>query len=103
MIPYPDVTSLPEELARAVGRMVRLVNEMRRRHPDLDTLALSTETALDREAATVLADWVECQGGNFRLMLSPWDGRQFLNGRSPFASAPQAASGAGAEEEPELS
>lgn len=84
MIPYPDVSNLPDELARAVCRMVRLVNEMRRRHPDLDMLAISTETELDHRAAGLVAAWVESQGGELRLMISPWDGRRFIEGDGPF-------------------
>jgi len=81
MIPYPDVTRLPEELGLAVCRMVRLVNEMRRRYPDLEQFALSTETELDRRAAAIVVRHVERLGLGFTLLLSPWDGRDYMEGR----------------------
>lgn len=80
-IPYPDTTQLPDELSLAVSRLVRLVNELRRRRPELDRLAVSTETALDRQAAHLLSQHIERLGLDFQLMLSPWDGRQFMEGK----------------------
>lgn len=80
-IPYPDISRLPDDQAQAVSRLVRLVNELRRRRPDLDRVAVSTETALDRHAAHLLAQHIERLGLPFELMLSPWDGRQFMEGK----------------------
>jgi len=88
MIPYPDVTSLPDDLGLAVCRMVRLVNEMRRRHPDLDRVAISTETPLDRRAAELVARYIERTVPDFQMMLSPWDGRQFMADGQGFGPLP---------------
>lgn len=78
MMPYPDIAALPDDLAAALVRLVRLVNQMRRRHPDLDRMALSVETELDLRAAVILIQHVEAAGKGFELMLSPWDGRRLL-------------------------
>ena len=86
MIPFPDVSALSPDLAAAIVRMVRLVNEMRRRHPDLDRFAISTETEIVRLAAGFVGSWVERQGLDFSLMISPWDGRQVKRGEPPFTS-----------------
>lgn len=78
MLPYPDLSSLPDDVARAVVRLVRLVNQMRLRHPDLDRFALSVENETDLRAAVIVCRLVEQQCRDFELMLSPWDGRQLL-------------------------
>lgn len=80
MVTYPDISSLPDDLAASLVRLVRLVNQLRIRDPDLDQVALSVETELDYRAATILIRHVERSGDGFRLMLSPWDGRQLLDG-----------------------
>lgn len=88
MLPYPDITELPDDLAAALVRLVRLINQLRLRNPDLDRLALSVETELDLRAAIILIRHVEQRGGRFDLMLSPWDGRQLLDGPSLDAMPP---------------
>lgn len=80
MLPYPDITNLPDELAASVVRLVRLINQLRTRHPELDRLALSVETELDLRAAVILIRHIEMSRIDFQLMLSPWDGRQLLDG-----------------------
>ncbi len=82
MLPYPHLSDLPDDLAAALARLVRLINQLRRRNPDLDRLALSVETELDLRAAIILIRHIEQRGGNFHLMLSPWDGRLLLDGPS---------------------
>jgi hypothetical protein len=78
MLPYPDLHSLPDDLAAALVRLVRLVNQLRVRRPDLDRMALSLETEVDLRAARLLIDHLDDVDDDFRLMLSPWDGRQLL-------------------------
>lgn len=78
MLSYPDISSLPDDLAAALVRLVRLINQMRLRDPGLDRLALSVETELDLHAAVILIRHVERTCRDFQLMLSPWDGRQLL-------------------------
>ncbi|MFV3073087.1 hypothetical protein [Niveispirillum fermenti] len=78
MVPYPDITALPDDLAAALVRLVRLVNQMRMRCPDLDHVALSVETDIDWQAATILTRHIELTCRDFRLMLSPWDGRNLI-------------------------
>ncbi|MFV3128600.1 hypothetical protein [Niveispirillum sp. KHB5.9] len=80
MVSYPDISRLPDDLAASLVRLVRLVNQLRTRNPDLDQLALSVETELDFHAATILVHHVEGSDDDFQLMLSPWDGRQLLEG-----------------------
>ncbi len=79
-VPYPDLSSLPDDLAAALVRLIRLVNQMRVRCPDLDSVALSVETEIDRRAARLLVQHVERTCPGFTLMLSPWDGRSLLDG-----------------------
>lgn len=79
-VPYPDITALPDDLAAALVRLVRLINQMRLRRPDLDRLALSVETEVDLRAARLLIRHVERTCPGFSLMLSPWDGRRLLDG-----------------------
>ncbi|ACI98345.1 hypothetical protein [Rhodospirillum centenum] len=71
MIPYPDLTDLPASLARAVVRMVRLVNEMHRRHPDLDCFAIDADDPLDRQALAIVAQHVDGLNLSFRLLPAP--------------------------------
>lgn len=78
MLPYPDISSLPDDVSRAVVRLVRLVNQMRLRHPELDRFALSVENETDLRAAVIVCRHVERHCRDFELMLSPWDGRQLL-------------------------
>lgn len=80
-LPYPDLTGLPPDLARAVSRLVRLINELRRRRPDLDRIAMSVETDLDRRALLIIDAHVERLGLSFTVLPSPWDGRALLEGR----------------------
>lgn len=80
MISYPDISDLPDDLAAALVRLVRLINQLRTRDPGLDRLALSVETELDLHAAVILVRHIERSGGGFQLMISPWDGRQLLDG-----------------------
>lgn len=79
-VPYPDISDLPDDLAAALVRLIRLVNQMRTRQPDLDRLALSVETQIDLRAARLLIEHVERTCPGFTLMLSPWDGRNLLDG-----------------------
>lgn len=83
MVPYPDISDLPDDLAAALVRLVRLINQLQARNPDLDRLALSVETELDLRAALILVRHVESTKGCFQLMISPWDGRQLLDGPMP--------------------
>ncbi|MFY8092901.1 MAG: hypothetical protein ACOVN0_05390 [Niveispirillum sp.] len=88
MLTYPDISGLPDDLAAALVRLVRLINQLRVRNPGLDRLALSVETELDLRAAVILIRHVERSGGGFDLMLSPWDGRQLLDGGDPLNARP---------------
>lgn len=72
-IPYPDVSGFAEDLAAAVCRMVRLVNHMHERHPELDRFALSAETEIDRIAAEVVVKHVATLDVGFEMFLSPYD------------------------------
>lgn len=71
MIPYPDVGNLPEPLARSVSRMVRLVNEMHRRHPELDCFAIQVEDDLDRQALFIVARHIDRLELSFRILPAP--------------------------------
>lgn len=83
MLSYPDISALPDDLAASLVRLVRLINQLRARDPGLDRLALSVETELDLQAAVILIRHAERIGDDFQLMLSPWDGRQLLDGPDP--------------------
>lgn len=72
MIPYPDVTTLDPGLAETVCRMVRLVDAMRQRHPELDRFAVHADDPLDREALAIVADHVARLELGFELLLSPF-------------------------------
>jgi hypothetical protein len=78
MVTYPDISDLPEELAAAVVRLVRLVNQMRQRYPTLDRFALSVETEVDLRAAVIVSQHVERHCRDFELLLSPWDGNRLM-------------------------
>lgn len=75
-VSYPDVSLLPEDLGQAVCRMVRLVNQMHERYPELDRFALAAETALDRRAAEIVAHHVNRLGLGFEMFVSPYDPAQ---------------------------
>jgi len=77
-IPYPDISTMPDDLAAALVRLVRLINQMRARDPDLDRLALSLESEVDLRAAVILIRHIERNCRDFQVMLSPWDGRRLL-------------------------
>jgi hypothetical protein len=85
MLPYPDLHCLSDDLAAALVRLVRLINQLRVRRPDLDRMALSLETELDLRAAQLLIDHLDDVGDDFHLMLSPWGGRQLLDGPAPMS------------------
>ncbi|SNS96157.1 MULTISPECIES: hypothetical protein [unclassified Azospirillum] len=78
MVTYPDLTDLPEEVAAAVVRLVRLVNQMRHRYPDLDRFALSVENDVDLRAAVIVSRHIEKHCRDFELLLSPWDGSRLM-------------------------
>ncbi|MFC7331844.1 hypothetical protein [Rhodocista pekingensis] len=71
MIPYPDLTDLPAPLAKAVVRMVRLVNEMHRRYPELDCFAVDADDMLDRQALAIVAQHVDRLNLSLRLLPAP--------------------------------
>lgn len=74
-VSYPDVSLLPAELSQAVCRMVRLVNQMHERYPDLDRFALAAETDIDRRAAEIVSLHVARLGLGFDMFVSPYDPR----------------------------
>ena len=78
-VPYPDISNLPDDLAAALVRLVRLVNQMRAHQPDMDCIALSVETEIDLRAAQLLIRHIERTCTDFTLLLSPWDGRSLLS------------------------
>ncbi len=78
MVTYPDVADLPDEVAAAVVRLVRLVNQMRQRYPNLDRFALSVENEIDLRAAVIVSQHVEKNCRDFELLLSPWDGSRLM-------------------------
>lgn len=78
MLSCPDISGLPDDVAMALVRLTRLVNQMRHANPGLDRFALSVETEADLRAAVILCRHIEKRRHGFDLMLSPWDGRRLL-------------------------
>ncbi len=89
MVSYPDVSLLPEDLGQAVCRMVRLVNQMHDRFPELDRFALAAETDIDRRAAEIVSHHVARLGLGFEMFVSPYDPQHLPHVGAAVADAPR--------------